>query len=159
MKIIILIGKLCLQNPNPYLAFLDTRFTNSLHGIAAATDLSDGAKNHKEYLVRQDTKLIPMHFSANWTWAAAAHNIDDGDEEEGSGGKNELSSLRNSGGGFQKSGFRIHVNNKRASSFLSRERTSERGFEEVGHGWTTMPDRQVDPQWMRTRSGRKYKSL
>ena len=102
VKIVGLIGKLCLQNPDPYLTFLDTRFTNSLHGIVAATDSSDGAKNHKEYLARQDTRLFPMHFSANWTWAAAAQNIDDGDEEEGSGGKNELSSLRNSGGRISK---------------------------------------------------------
>ena len=160
MKIIILIGKLCLQNPNPYLAFLDTRFTNSLHGIAAATDLSDGAKNHKEYLVRQDTKLIPMHFSANWTWAAAAHiTLMTATRRKEAVAKMNFPPYVIREEGFQKSGFRIHVNNKRASSFLSRERTSERGFEEVGHGWTTMPDRQVDPQWMRTRSGRKYKSL
>ena len=39
------------------------------------------------------------------------------------------------------------------------QKAKERGFEEVGHGWTTMPDRQVNPQWMKTQSGRKYKLL
>ena len=47
--------------------------------------------------------------------------------------------------GFQRAAFAsTSITSERPSSFLSRKRTSERGFEEVGHEWTTMPD------WMRT---------